>query len=95
MFNAFLRLFVNGIDLDLETLYPRVKFPVSCGTQMIAPHIRWDHSENSILFSTDDAYWSSSERIVEISLETPDMEYISGHVINGNNFFHSKLLDDL
>lgn len=40
------RMFENGIDMDVSKLYPSVEFPVSRGTPMISPLIRWEHSED-------------------------------------------------
>lgn len=39
-------MFENGIDMDVSKLYPAVEFPVSRGTPMISPLIRWEHSED-------------------------------------------------
>jgi hypothetical protein len=44
-------MFENGIDMDVSKLYPPVEFPVSRGTPMISPLIRWEHSENWWEFS--------------------------------------------
>jgi fatty acid synthase len=39
------RLHGFGFDVNLTTIYPKVQFPVSSGTPMIAPLVKWDHSE--------------------------------------------------
>lgn len=74
--------------MPIERLYPAVEFPVSCGTPMIAPLIKWNHSEDWFVmkFETKQS-GRSGERKVTISLD--EKAYISGHVIDG------KKLNDL
>jgi hypothetical protein len=39
-------LFEMGLQPQLANLYPPVQYPVSRGTPMIAPLVRWEHSED-------------------------------------------------
>jgi hypothetical protein len=39
-------LFEMGLQPQLANLYPPVQYPVSRGTPMISPLVRWDHSED-------------------------------------------------
>jgi len=39
-------LFELGLQPQLANLYPPVQYPVSRGTPMIAPLVRWEHSED-------------------------------------------------
>lgn len=51
---------------------------------MIAPHIKWDHSEdNFVMHFDDDDGARSAERRVKISLNDIDFEFIQGHCIDG------------
>lgn len=67
-------------------MFPKVEFPVSRGTPMMSPAIKWDHSEDwgFINFDTQ-VNQQSAERKVEISLADPDFEFIKGHSIDGMN----------
>lgn len=38
------RLYNNGVQPKVENIFPPIQFPVSRGTPMIQPLIRWDHS---------------------------------------------------
>lgn len=78
----FPRLFENGIDVDIKNLYPAVSFPVSRGTAMISPIIKWDHSENYVvpLFDSFNFY---ERRNVSINLSDKIFEFVQGHIIDG------------
>jgi len=39
-------LFEVGLQPQLANLYPPVQYPVSRGTPMISPLLRWEHSED-------------------------------------------------
>jgi len=39
-------LFELGLQPQLANLYPLVQYPVSRGTPMISPLVRWEHSED-------------------------------------------------
>lgn len=76
------RLFLNGLTYPIERLFPTVEFPVSRGTPMIAPLIKWDHTEDYFVtkFSMQKGSYSG-ERKVTLSLE--EENYIAGHIIDG------------
>ncbi|XP_069675926.1 fatty acid synthase-like [Periplaneta americana] len=82
------KLFEIGLQPKLTNLYPSVKYPVSRGTPMISPLVRWDHSEDwhVSLFRKQENFMSS-DRCVSISLEDGNFNYLSGHVIDGRNLF--------
>lgn len=68
--------------MPIERLYPAVEFPVSRGTPLISPLIKWDHTEDWFVmkFSLQKG-GQGGERKVILSLDTDN--YISGHVIDG------------
>ncbi|XP_072750344.1 fatty acid synthase-like [Anoplolepis gracilipes] len=80
------KLYNNGLQPQLANLYPIVQFPVSRGTPMISPSIKWNHSEDwyVMCFKTQKKI-TSGERIVNVTLKDETFEYISGHVIDGRN----------
>lgn len=78
-------MYLNGIDLHLEKLYPEIKFPVSRGTRMLSPLVRWEHSENWFVPRFELQRTSTSwERKVKVSLKDQDYDTIDGHIIDGN-----------
>ncbi|XP_018312237.1 fatty acid synthase [Mycetomoellerius zeteki] len=79
------KLYNCGLQPQVANLYPPVKFPVSRGTPMISPSIRWDHSENWFTSSERTEFMESRERYVSIALGDEEYEYMSGHVIDGRN----------
>lgn len=82
-------MFLNGLTLPIERLYPKIDFPVSRGTPMIAPLIKWDHTEDWFVmkFSVQKG-GHSGERKVALSLD--EDAYISGHIIDGNSLAHLR-----
>jgi len=55
---------------------------------MIAPLVRWEHSEDwyVTMYRVQDKI-KSGERNISISLKDEEHEYLSGHVIDGRNLF--------
>ncbi len=54
---------------------------------MISPLIRWDHSKDWFTSSLFLKLRKSGEHSVTISLAHPEMQYLSGHIIDGRNLF--------
>lgn len=68
--------------MSIEKLYPKIQYPVSRGTPMIAPLITWNHDTNwhvSKIQSTQNA----SESSYTIKLSSSEHSYIEGHTIDG------------
>ncbi|XP_014482327.1 PREDICTED: fatty acid synthase-like [Dinoponera quadriceps] len=79
-------LYNIGFQPQIANLYPPVEFPVSRGTPMISPLVRWDHSEDYYFFRYEGQQKIySRERIVNITITDEDFDYMSGHVIDGKN----------
>ncbi|XP_072750690.1 fatty acid synthase-like [Anoplolepis gracilipes] len=80
------KMYNNGLQPQLANLYPTVQFPVSRGTPMISPSIKWNHSEDwyVVCFKAQKEI-TSGEKIVNITLKDENFEFISGHVIDGRN----------
>ncbi|EFN81866.1 Fatty acid synthase [Harpegnathos saltator] len=78
------KIYNCGSQPQLANLYPAVEFPVSRGTPMISPSIKWKHSEDwYVAFYSNEKCITSGERIIRISLSDEDHEYMNGHVIDG------------
>lgn len=70
-------------------MYPPVEFPVSKGTPMISPLIKWDHNEDYFVTKFENQRSNKSgERRVITNLSEVDFEYIEGHTIDGNFKIH-------
>ncbi|XP_011305442.1 fatty acid synthase [Fopius arisanus] len=79
-------LYEAGLQPEIWKLYPEVKFPVSRGTPMLSPLIKWDHSEDWFVTSYRTLEKiDSGERVVELAMTDEDYEYMEGHVIDGKN----------
>lgn len=81
-FNEIFRIYENGVDIDVAKLYPPVKYPVSRGTPMISPLIKWDHSEDHFV-TRFEARVPKAERSFSINIGEQEHEFISGHTIDG------------
>lgn len=75
---------MHGLQIPFERLYPAVQFPVSRGTPMISPYVRWEHSEDWFITKFElQRSTRSGERKVKISLTDQDYDFIAGHTIDG------------
>ncbi|XP_053598737.1 fatty acid synthase [Microplitis demolitor] len=77
-----------GYQPQIANIYPEVQYPVSRGTPMISPLIKWEHADDWYVTSYRmQEKITSGERTVEVTLSDEDYEYMSGHVIDGRNLF--------
>lgn len=78
------RLSLNGISLRIDHLYPAINFPVSRGTPMIAPLIKWDHTQDWFVAQHDEKKKDIiCEHKLTISLLDDEYKYIKGHIVDG------------
>ena len=84
LISALGKIYTAGFDLNLPALFPKVDFPVTRGTPMISPNIKWDHSQDHYIvrYEVDDIN-GSAERRVMINLAESDYDFIVGHQIDG------------
>ncbi|XP_058453845.1 fatty acid synthase-like [Malaya genurostris] len=81
-------LYLTNKNLRIFELYPAVQFPVSRGTAMIAPLIRWDHREDSYVVRYGwDLTVKTNMMHFKISLTSEDNKYVLGHCIDGRVLF--------
>lgn len=75
--------------MNMAKIYPAIEFPVSRGTPMISPNIKWDHSEDWFVVKFESKI-SRSEKIVTVNTGDPEYEFVSGHLIDGKSriFFY-------
>ncbi|XP_036142914.1 fatty acid synthase-like [Monomorium pharaonis] len=79
------KLYNYGLQPQIANLYPPVEFPVSRGTPMISPSIRWNHSKDWFIPDCKVDKHVERERYIEIALKDVEYEYLTGHVIDGKN----------
>ncbi|XP_017888250.2 fatty acid synthase-like, partial [Ceratina calcarata] len=80
------KLYNAGLQPQLANLYPYVEFPVSRGTPMISPYVRWEHSEDLFVLKLGSSEnITTAERNVEIVISNNDFKYMAHHVIDGRN----------
>ncbi|XP_036143549.1 fatty acid synthase-like [Monomorium pharaonis] len=77
------RLYNYGLQPQIANLYPPVEFPVSRGTPMISPSIRWNYSEDWFIPGCKMDKNEEGERYIEILLKDVEHDYMTGHVIDG------------
>ncbi|KAG5865371.1 Fatty acid synthase, partial [Gonioctena quinquepunctata] len=83
-------LYVNGHNPQLAYLYPDIEFPVSRGTRMISPYIKWKHERlwfNPLYDQLAKIVAKQGTRTVNVQLSDTEWSYIDGHVIDGRNLF--------
>ncbi len=87
VFSIF-RLYEAGITPQISKLYPAVQFPVSKGTPMISPLIKWYHQENWYTFNYRNFMeHRRGQHEISVSLRKEKYEYFSGHAMNGKHVF--------
>ncbi|XP_022124139.2 fatty acid synthase [Pieris rapae] len=82
------QLFMEGYNPKIHALYPKVEFPVSTGTPMLAHHVEWAHTESWTLplFKTDDLKNAAACKFI-ISVHDDEHKYLQGHVVKGVNAY--------
>ncbi|XP_075984126.1 fatty acid synthase-like [Anticarsia gemmatalis] len=84
LLQALGNLYNIGYNPKTQVLYPRIQFPVSTGTPMLAHLVKWFHDDKWVVprFSNEDKVTSPSCRFV-ISYHDPEYSYLRGHVVRG------------
>lgn len=82
LLNSLGILFENGIDMDIANIYPKINYPVSRGTPMISPLIKWNHKDNfTVPLMERNQYYQ--RRNVVINLNDKNYSFIQDHIIDG------------
>lgn len=74
---------MHGVDVSLDAVYPKVSFPVSAGTPMIAPLIRWDHSADWNVPKHLNQESNGSGRVCKLNITESDYAFLAGHTLDG------------
>ncbi|KAG5876512.1 hypothetical protein JTB14_023116 [Gonioctena quinquepunctata] len=81
------KLYTLGYHAHTEKLYPIVDFPVSRGTPMIAPKIKWNHLKKIPCIYGNTTKTTSQQRCFRIDSTDKEWNFVAGHVIDGRNLF--------
>uniref|UniRef100_A0A3Q1KE57 Fatty acid synthase n=1 Tax=Anabas testudineus TaxID=64144 RepID=A0A3Q1KE57_ANATE len=81
------KIYMNGISVDGNSLYPAVKYPVPVGTPLISPLVQWDHAQTwdvprAESFSGSGGTNSAAIYNIDINPDSTDY-YLTGHCIDG------------
>lgn len=79
-------LYEFGYNPQISKLYPSVPLPVSRGTPMISPHVRWHHRRTKCVPQYNIEVASQAThggRTVKIQIDDHQWRYVKGHVIDG------------
>lgn len=79
-------LFQHGVDMDISKLYPSINFPVSRGTPMISPVIKWNHEIDHFV-PLHDTYNTFERSNLFLNINDKNFEFMQGNVVNGQYQF--------
>lgn len=82
------KLYEEGYCFKTHHLYPQIPLPVSRGTPMISPLVKWNHSDE--WFTAFYYVWQETKdncRWINLSTKNNEWSFVTGHVINGRNLF--------
>jgi fatty acid synthase, animal type len=79
-------LFTNGVDIDIAQLYLQIQFPVSRGTSMISPILKWNHDDDHFV-PYFDTFSHFGRRNLIINLSDKNFEFMKGHVVGNQVLF--------
>ncbi|KAL1501269.1 hypothetical protein ABEB36_006624 [Hypothenemus hampei] len=82
------RLFELGFNPEVQEIYPHVEFPVSRGTPMISPKIKWKHGHDWYV----SLYRNQQQQKIEcatfnVASNDQGWSYITEHLIDGKCLF--------
>ncbi|CAK1541490.1 unnamed protein product [Leptosia nina] len=88
LLEAIGKLYMEGYNPKISTLYPKVEFPVSTGTPKLGHLVEWAHTEKWFVSQ----YVSASKKQAVackflVSVHDDENKYLKGHVIRGKNLY--------
>ncbi|CAH0696878.1 unnamed protein product [Spodoptera exigua] len=88
LLEALGELYMDGFDIDISVLYPKIEFPVSTKTNMLSHLVEWVHTEQWYLTTfehTQRQYMAVYEPLVTKYEE--EYTFLEGAVIEGTKVF--------
>ncbi|KAM7371282.1 hypothetical protein PAMP_010767 [Pampus punctatissimus] len=82
------KIYMNGINLDGNSLCSEVKYPVPVGTPLISPLLQWDHAQTwdvpKVEHFSSGSGGSNSATVFNIDINPESSDYyLIGHCIDG------------
>lgn len=87
--SALGKVYTYGLNPAIESLYPKVHWPVARGTQSIGSLLKWDHSkEHSVkLYPDYHNFGSASNYLLTVTLLDSDWRFLRDHAVDGRIVF--------
>uniref|UniRef100_A0A6P7GI13 Fatty acid synthase n=1 Tax=Diabrotica virgifera virgifera TaxID=50390 RepID=A0A6P7GI13_DIAVI len=81
LLSAIGKIYNAGAQPNLTKLYKGVTFPVSRGTKMLSPLVKWDHSSSwrVPLWKNEDCFG----KIISVNLTNEKYAFLTGHNVDG------------
>eukprot|EP00079_Xenopus_tropicalis_P028199 XP_012822994.1 PREDICTED: fatty acid synthase [Xenopus tropicalis] len=82
------KVYMNGINVEANNIFPSVEYPAPAGTSLISPLIMWDHSQTWDVPKAEDfpagSGGSTATTVYNIDMnpDSPDL-FMNGHCIDG------------
>ncbi|XP_075072878.1 fatty acid synthase [Mixophyes fleayi] len=82
------KVYLNGMNVQCNNIYPPVEYPIPAGSPLISPLIQWDHSQTWDVPKPEDfpagSGGSTSATVynIDMSPDSPDI-FMNGHCIDG------------
>ncbi|GJQ70151.1 hypothetical protein Trydic_g19608 [Trypoxylus dichotomus] len=77
-----------GFDIELDKFYPPIQLPVSRGTPMLSPLIKWNHQRDcKVYLDQDETEIKSEYTVIHIAPKMVEWNFLLGHVVDGRNLF--------
>ncbi|KAG8446408.1 hypothetical protein GDO86_014021 [Hymenochirus boettgeri] len=82
------KVYLSGINVESNNIFPRAEYPVPVGTPLISPLIQWDHSQTWDVPKAEDfpagsgGSTATSVYNIDMSPDSPDV-FMNGHCIDG------------
>ncbi|KAJ2942971.1 hypothetical protein O0L34_g15161 [Tuta absoluta] len=87
LLEAIGKLYMEGFDLDMSALYPKIDFPVATETKPISHLVEWANEKFKVCqYVSVDKKINSVYRPI-ISIYDEEYEYLTGNVIEGRRVF--------
>nr|XP_022917895.1 fatty acid synthase-like [Onthophagus taurus] len=81
------RLFNLGHPVDLNKIYPSISYPVSRGTPMLSPSIKWHHTNNYTVQCRNIGKFMNRGNTKEINTTLEKYNFLTEYLINGKSIF--------
>ncbi|GJQ79757.1 hypothetical protein Trydic_g23234 [Trypoxylus dichotomus] len=77
-----------GFDIELDKFYPPIQLPVSRGTPMLSPLMKWNHQRDCKVYLHQQASAiKDDQRVLNIVPKMTEWSFVVGHIVDGRNLF--------